>query len=107
MSTTLPRTILLADDDRDDVFFLKRAVERVEPNSTVIGVEDGQACLDYLTGDGDYKDRGTAAPLPDLIVLDLKMPRKTGHEVLRWLRQQPQFKTVPVVVLSGSVIPED
>jgi len=106
MNTTAPRTILLADDDKDDVFFLKRAVERIDPTSKVFGVPDGQECVDYLSGEGDYSDRAKS-PYPDLIVLDLKMPRKSGHEVLRWLRQQPQLKAVPVVVLSGSVIPED
>ena len=106
INATATRTILLADDDKDDVFFLKRAVERADPQITVVGVEDGQACVEYLTGEGDYKDRAKA-PVPDLIVLDLKMPRKSGHEVLRWLREQPHLRTVPVVVLSGSVIPED
>jgi CheY-like chemotaxis protein len=64
-------------------------------------VRDGQEAVDYLSGKGQYADRA-AHPLPALVVLDLKMPRMNGFDVLGWLAEQPDFKEIPAVVLSSS-----
>jgi len=64
-------------------------------------VHDGQEAVDYFGGKGRYADR-SAHPLPALLVLDLKMPRMNGFDVLAWLAKEPDFKHIPVVVLSSS-----
>jgi len=98
-------TILIADDSDDDRFFLRKAIERF-PRFKIIGeVTDGQEAISYLSGQADFADR-RKYPLPDLLLLDLKMPRKNGFEVLQWLRTQ-SFPALLVVVLSGSSLPTD
>ena len=68
-------------------------------------VGDGEKAIDYLAGNGGFSDRGKY-PFPDVVLLDLKMPRKTGFEVLQWLQTQT-FDGPYIVVLSGSALPED
>ena len=92
--------ILLVEDNPDDVFLIERAFRR----ASLVGpihVADGEAAVEYLSGSGPYADR-TRHPLPSLMVLDLKLPRKSGLEVLAWLRQQPILARLPVVVLTSS-----
>jgi CheY-like chemotaxis protein len=101
-----PGTTLLIDDEKDDVFFMKRAVRDAGINCDLQVVGDGQSALDYLQGNGPYSDR-VAYPLPELILLDLKMPLVSGLEVLQWLRQQPAFTKTIVIVLTGSREPVD
>lgn len=79
----------------------KAAVEFILHN-----VEDGDAAIAYLSGDGIYADR-KRFQLPALILLDLKMPRATGFEVLKWIRSHPELGNLPVVVLSGSELQDD
>src|SRR5207249_5534648 len=67
---------------------------------------DGDEAVEYLGGTGRYQDR-TRYPLPALVLLDLKLPRKNGIEVLHWLRQQPALRRLPVVVLTSSKEPND
>jgi CheY-like chemotaxis protein len=100
------RCVLMADDDENDVAFLQRAFRQAEVRNPLQVVPDGQAAVDYLSGAGKFADRNQY-PLPCLILLDLKMPRKTGLEVLEWLQTQPTFRTYPVIVLSSSVYPSD
>ena len=64
-------------------------------------LENGEDAVAYLAGEGEYADRGRF-PLPVLVLLDLKLPRKSGHEVLAWLREQPGLKRLPVAVLTSS-----
>jgi CheY-like chemotaxis protein len=64
-------------------------------------VTDGALALDYLSGNGSYTDR-TAYPMPDVVFLDIKMPKRNGHEVLKWIRAQPGLKNLPVVMLTVS-----
>lgn len=98
-------TVLIADDSDDDRFFLKRAISRF-PRFVVVGeVTDGEAAIAYLSGQTIFADR-RRYPLPDLLLLDLKMPHKSGFEVLQWLRSQ-HFPALTVVVLSGSPLPAD
>lgn len=98
--------ILICDDDDDDVFFLKKALLECNPGLRVLAVADGEEGIDYFCGRGKFADRA-AYPLPDHAFLDIKMPRRSGIEVLRWLRGQPRIGQIPVTVLSGSAIPED
>ena len=98
--------ILIADDDESDVFFLREALKDACPGCTVFDVGDGQEATDYLTGKGKYADR-QAHPVPTHIFLDIKMPRRTGLEVLRWLRTQRELGQIPVAMLSGSQLEAD
>jgi CheY-like chemotaxis protein len=94
-------TILLVEDSPDDVFFMKRALQRSGTPASIQVAEDGQAALDYLSGKAAFGDR-SEFPLPALLLLDLRMPRVPGFEVLRWLRAQDEFDCIPVVVFSSS-----
>lgn len=94
-------TILLVEDNHKDVMLVQRALRKANVTTTLKVVTDGDAAVAYLSGQGDYGDR-TQYPLPVLILLDLKLPRRSGDEVLAWLRQQPGLKRIPVVVLTTS-----
>ena len=97
--------ILMVDDSSDDCLLIKIAVGKAERMHFIGSVDDGEELVAYLAGNGKYEDR-QRYPLPDLLLLDLKMPRKDGFEVLQWLRSQP-FDNMVVVVLSGSNQPRD
>ena len=103
---TTDRSILLVEDNRDDVFLMKRALKRADIANPLYVVEDGQKAIDYLSGAGGYNDRGNY-PLPAILFLDLKLPFKSGHEVLAWIREQEKFDTLVVVVLTSSDEPRD
>src|SRR5687767_1292663 len=93
--------ILLADDNENDVLMFRRAARRANFNQPLHVVSNGEDTIAYLKGEGEYEDRAKY-PLPALVLLDLKMPRKNGFEVLEWMRQQSDFETMQVVVLSSS-----
>ena len=93
--------ILLVEDDPNDIILIKRAFEKTRITNPLQVVEDGEEAISYLAGKGRYADR-EKYPLPMLLLLDLKLPRKSGHEVLEWLRQQPILKRLTVVVLTSS-----
>lgn len=95
------RTILLVEDERNDVFFLEYAFQAAGITNPLQVVEDGQQAVDYLAGIGKFANRAQY-PLPCLVVLDLKLPVKTGLDVLRWIRQQPPLQSLLVIVLSSS-----
>jgi CheY-like chemotaxis protein len=99
-------TILLVEDDPNDVFLLQRAFRKAGFEHPVQAVGDGEEAVAYLTGAGSYADRAQF-PLPLLVLLDLKLPRKSGLEVLAWLREQPALRRLPVVVLTSSREPAD
>jgi CheY-like chemotaxis protein len=95
-------TILLVEDDPNDVFLIQRALRKSELAAHHLEVvDDGDKATAYLSGRDAYAQRDRY-PLPALILLDLKIPCKSGLEVLAWLREQSQFKYVPVVVLTSS-----
>lgn len=99
-------TVLLAEDDENDVLLMQRAFKKARKQDCLRVVNDGQEIIDYLAGHHQYSDRN-AHPLPQLVVLDLKMPRKNGLEVLQWLKAQPTLKRIPAVVLTSSNQPRD
>lgn len=95
------KTVLLVEDNQDDVFVMKMACQRTGIPHALKVVTDGAMAVDYLSGNGDYADR-TVHPLPDVVFLDIKMPKLDGHEVLKWIRSQPGFKNLPVVMMTVS-----
>jgi len=96
------QTILLVEDNPVDVLLMQRAFRNETfANTSLQIVRDGDAAVFYLNGDGEYSDRDRY-PLPAIILLDLKLPRRSGHEVLVWLKQQPELKRLPVVMLTSS-----
>jgi CheY-like chemotaxis protein len=93
--------ILLAEDDENDVFLFIRAAEEAKVQQRICVASDGQQAIDYLSGAREFADR-SCYPLPSLLLLDLKMPRRTGMEVLQWVRGQERFRCLPVIVFSSS-----
>jgi CheY-like chemotaxis protein len=91
----------MADDDENDVFFMERAFDEAKVTNPLHRVKDGEEAVAYLTGTGNYTDR-EKFPLPHFLLLDLKMPRKNGFEVIQWVREQPGLKRLPIVVLTSS-----
>jgi CheY-like chemotaxis protein len=98
--------ILLVEDSPDDALLVSTAVERTLLGIRVLLVHNGQEAMRYLDGQSPYCDRARH-PFPDLVLLDLKMPLVNGFEVLRWIRSQPGLRRLPVIVLTGSLLPED
>jgi CheY-like chemotaxis protein len=94
-------TILLVEDDPNDVFLIQRAFRKANLANPIQVMNDGEAAVQYLSGQEPYADRDRY-PLPILMLLDLKLPRRSGLEVLEWLKQQPKLKRLPVVVLTSS-----
>ena len=94
-------TVLCVDDSSDDTLLLRRACRRAGVKFLLQSVDDGDKAIAYLTGIQAYSDR-TTYPIPTLILLDLKMPTRSGFDVLEWLRSQPQYKTLPVAILTSS-----
>jgi CheY-like chemotaxis protein len=98
--------ILLVEDDDNDVIFLKRAFAKAEISNPLEIVLDGQEAIDYLSGAGKYANRAQF-PMPGLVLLDLKMPRKNGMDVLQWVRSQNHLRKLPIIMLTSSVHPEE
>jgi CheY-like chemotaxis protein len=94
-------TILLVEDNEDDIFLMRRALKKAQIVTNLQTVTDGQQALDYLSGAGQFSDR-RVFPLPTVVFLDLKLPYVGGFEVLAWLREQPLLNSIVVVVLTSS-----
>ncbi len=97
----MSKTILLAEDEDHDVLFMRFAMEWAKVLNPLQVVRDGREAIAYLEGRGKYADR-KLFPVPGLVLLDLKMPKVNGLEVLRRLRQLPEMASVPVIVFSSS-----
>lgn len=102
----MPITILMADDDADDRQLTREALEDARLINDIRFVENGEELLEYLRRQGKYA-APVEAPRPGLILLDLNMPRKDGRTVLKELKQDPDLRTIPVVVLTTSKSDED
>jgi len=98
--------ILLVDDREEDVFFIRRAFKSADLQHRIAHVRDGDEAIKYLLRQAPYDDTALY-PVPDVVVLDLKMPKRDGFEVLQWLRDQNTLKPAPVVVLTSSDRDED
>jgi CheY-like chemotaxis protein len=99
MDTT--RVILVAEDEDNDFMLLERALKKQNGKFFLTRARDGVEAINYLSGTDDFADRNRF-PMPDLLLLDLKMPRKDGFEVLEWVRSQPSLNRLVAVVLSSS-----
>ena len=98
--------ILVAEDDANDVFFLRRAFQRAEVKCQIVDVPNGQEAIHYLQGTTPYQNREDF-PFPQLLVLDLKMPLVNGFDLLAWLKSRPELTELPALVLSSSAHDED
>jgi CheY-like chemotaxis protein len=101
-----PAPILHVEDNQDDQFFLKRALTEAGIENTIHVVDDGQKAIDYLSSQGPYADR-EEYPIPCLVILDLKLPKVHGLDVLKWIRAHKEFKSIVVVILSSSPLRND
>src|ERR1700712_2205585 len=95
------QTILLVDDNEDNIFLLRAAFEMAKCSNPLQAVYDGEDAIAYLKGEGPYSDRNLF-PLPGVMLLDLSMPKKSGFDVLAWVRAQPGLRRLAIVVLSAS-----
>ena len=96
----------MADDDGEDCVLVGDALRETGRACNLNFVRNGEELFDYLRHDGEYAE-GADAPRPDLILLDLKMPRKDGRETLRDLKADPQWSDIPVIVLTTSTAHDD
>jgi len=100
-------TVLLVEDDLNDIFLVKRAFKMAHLPEPLQVVTDGQEAINYLKGEGKYTDR-QGYPLPKLIVMDIKMPRRSGFEVLEWVKGDGRpLRRIPIVIVSSSDNPAD
>src|SRR5438874_1922214 len=98
---TMEPKVLLIEDSAEDIALIERAFRRVLPTVTLKVINNGEEAIAYLLGEGAFSDR-RRYPMPDLILLDLQIPRKSGLEVLAWIWEQAHLKPIRVVVLTGS-----
>ena len=98
--------VLVAEDNPIDALLIDRVIQRAAPALHMVHVENGETMVDYLQGAGLYADRAKY-PLPELVLLDLKMPRKDGFAVLKWRQETPAFGRLPIIVFSSSNLPAD
>jgi len=100
------KTVLYIDDSQDDLFLFHKACQAAKVSFTLKLVDGGDVALEYLNGEGEYADRGIH-PLPDFILLDIKMPEMDGFDVLKWIRNNPRTTHTVVTLYSSSSIDKD
>ncbi|HEX7896340.1 MAG TPA: response regulator [Planctomycetota bacterium] len=98
--------VLLVEDDEDDIGFFRRALSKTNSRARLAVARDGDEAVAYLAGQGAFADR-ERHPAPTHVILDLKLPRRSGVEVLEWLRGEPALSRLPVAILSSSNEPLD
>jgi len=98
--------ILIAEDDEDDFLLASKALQEVRLVNEMYRVKDGEELMDYLMSKGNYQNR-EMYPLPNLILLDLNLPRKDGREALKEIKAHPELQKIPVIVLTTSKSEED
>lgn len=106
MNDAQSHTILIVEDLKTDARLIQRSMKTVGTVSRLDFVIDGQRAIDYLSGQVDCSCRAGGAP-PVLILLDLKLPKRDGFEVLEWIKKQPALMDIPVVVLTSSSLSPD
>jgi CheY-like chemotaxis protein len=95
--------VLLVEDSPEDVLLTRESLKEAKVANELLVVDDGESALDFVNQRGDYED----APRPDVIILDLNLPKKDGREVLQELKEDPELKHIPIVVLTTSTSDED
>lgn len=100
------KAVLLVDDDRNTALFVRFALKHINCAPALHYVADAMEAMRYVKGEGRFANRDLH-PFPDLILLDLRMPLLDGFELLQWLRSQPAFRLIPVVILTGSLYKPD
>jgi CheY-like chemotaxis protein len=93
--------ILIAEDDENDICLIRRAFHQAGFENPLRIVRNGEEAIAYLNGEAPFSDR-SQNPWPALVLLDIKMPRKNGFEVLKWVREQTEFSNLPVVMVTSS-----
>jgi CheY-like chemotaxis protein len=96
--------VLLVEDDPDDARLITRAFRKVAAATALERVDDGEKAIAYLAGQSPF---GPDRAMPTVVILDLKLPRKSGFEVLEWAKSQPAIRRLPIVILSSSKEPID
>jgi CheY-like chemotaxis protein len=99
-------TVLLVEDNPDDVFLMRRAFKKARIKAQLLVVTDGERAVSYLEGTGEYANR-QLYPLPGLVFLDLKLPFLHGFVVLAWIRKQVHLNDVHVIILTSSMEDQD
>src|SRR5215211_7677830 len=97
------KTILLVEDDENDILFVRHALKKIGASVDIATVGDGQKAIDYLDANAVRR----AEPAPCLVLLDLNLPKKTGFQVLEWIRNQPVLKSVIVIIFTSSNVEAD
>lgn len=101
MNTIKTQTILLVEDEENDVVFMEMALKKAGLAGACQVAEDGEAAINYLGGQGEFSNRARF-PMPALVFLDLKLPKIMGMDVLKWIRDQPALDTMVVIMLTSS-----
>jgi CheY-like chemotaxis protein len=99
-------TILLVEDEENDALLVKMAFQKNGISNPVQWARDGLEAIAYLNGEGDFANR-ERYPFPEVLILDLKMPRMNGLELLAWIRDHPEFRVIPTIIMSASQLDSD
>jgi CheY-like chemotaxis protein len=102
----MTKPVLYVEDEEDDAFLMKLALERNRITLPLKVVTDGRQAIDYVAGNGRFADR-EENPLPCLMLLDLNLPVVSGLEVLKWVREESNCNELPIIIFSSSSHPDD